>query len=116
MAGSKLGRGDWSIVRTRGDAMTPERFAITIDGAPMVVAGSRAQIRDRGTRDATLVATLTTSQTGNQVTVGAGDTLDYPSRVYWWDLEVWDDASYTSAAPLTIVGGKFQLLEDVTNV
>lgn len=95
---------------TRGDTTTEIEFTLERNGSPWNVDSALAQVRERRSRTSTLVLELTASVNGAVVSVGDGDDLaGVDPGVYWWDLEVVDGTDR-----LTICGGTFQVLDDVT--
>lgn len=112
-----LSPGVWPIVRSRGDGFTPTAFSVEVDDIPVVVTGALAQVRRRRDRTSTLIFTPTIDLSGNVVTVGDYETLEpIAAGSYWWDLQVWDGVRWAADRPLTLVGGPFRLVEDVTHV
>lgn len=112
-----LSPGVWPIVRSRGDGFTPTAFSVEVDDIPVAVTGALAQVRRRRDRTSTLIFTPTIDLSGNVVTVGDYETLEpIAAGSYWWDLQVWDGTRWTADRPLTLVGGSFRLVEDVTHV
>jgi hypothetical protein len=95
---------------TRGDTTTEIEFTLERNGVAWNVDSAVAQVRQRRNRTSTLVLALTTSVAGAVVSVGDGDSLAaVDPGVYYWDLEVVDGTDR-----LTICGGTFQVLDDVT--
>lgn len=95
---------------TQGDHTVATAFTLARDGSPWTVDSALAQVRASRSRTATLVLTLTTSVAGAVVTVGDGDSLAaIDPGVYYWDLQVTDDSDI-----LTLCGGTFQVLADVS--
>jgi hypothetical protein len=98
--------GRWNFTRTRGDIMRATSFAVVIDGSP-AVTDPIAQVRVARSRTSQLVLDLEATVDGANIVVGEDIALDVDPGVYWWDLAV-DD--------LTVVGGTFQVLDDVSEV
>ena len=111
MASSRLKPADFPWECTRGDHTVAVGFTLARDGVPWGVDSALAQVRESRSRESALVLTLSTSVAGAVVTVGDGDSLAaVDPGVYYWDLQVTDDGDV-----LTIVGGTFQVLDDVSN-
>lgn len=111
MASSNLTPADFPWICTRGDHTVAVDFTLARDGSPWTVDSALAQVRASKSRSSTLVLTLTTSIAGAVVTVGDGDSLaSVTPDVYYWDLQVTDNGDV-----LTIAGGTFQVLDDVSN-
>jgi hypothetical protein len=96
--------GRWNFTRTRGDRMRGTSFAVVIDGSP-TVADPIAQVRVARSRTSELKLDLEATVDGANIVVGDDIDLDVPAGVYWWDLQV---------DSLTVVGGTFQVLDDVS--
>lgn len=103
----------WNMTRTANDSMVPVTFGdIVIDGAPAVITDAVAQVRVAKSSTSTLVLDLEATHTADSVTVGDNVTLDdIAAGVYHWDCQVvTDDYPYG----VTIVGGTFRVLNDVS--
>lgn len=99
------------MIRSQGDSTRAEVFTLTKDGSPWEPSSAIAHVRATRSRAATLIVDLTTSVSTNEVTVGDGVSLDaVDPGTYYWDLQVTD-----SDGPLTIVGGTFTVLADVSD-
>jgi len=110
MASSNLTPADFPWTCTRGDHTVAVEFTLARDGSPWAVDSALAQVRESRSRTSTLVLTLTTSVAGAVVSVGDSDSLASVSPgVYYWDLQVTDNSDI-----LTIAGGTFEVLEDVS--
>lgn len=96
--------GRWNFTRTRGDVMRPTAFAVVIDDVPATTE-PLAQVRVSRSRTSELVLDLDATVDGANIVVGDEVLLDVDPGLYWWDLQV-DD--------LTVVGGTFQVLDDVS--
>jgi hypothetical protein len=111
MARSNLAPADFPWTCTQGDHTVAIDFTLARDGSPWEVDSALAQVREDKSRSSTLVLTLTTSIAGAVVTVGDGDSLASVSPgIYHWDLQVTDNSDV-----LTICGGTFEVLNDVSN-
>lgn len=98
----------WTV--SRGDTTLKLDFTLARDGSPWTVDEALAQVRARRSRTSTLILELTTSVAGAVVSVGDGDDLSTVAPgVYHWDLQVTDGAEV-----LTVAGGSFQVLDDVS--
>ena len=112
MSGTDQSPGEWSWTATRGDSLMATAFTIEQDGSPLVPSAAVAQVRESRSRSATKLLDLTCDIASNTVTVGDGDDLDdLTPGVYWWDLEI---TATGYASGLTVVGGSFRVLDDVT--
>lgn len=110
MASSNLTPADFPWTCSRGDHTVAVGFTLARDESPWAVDSALAQVRESKSHTSTLVLTLTTSIAGAVVTVGDGDSLaSVDPGVYYWDLQVTDDSDV-----LTVCGGTFQVLEDVS--
>jgi hypothetical protein len=110
MASSNLTPADFPWTCTRGDHTVAVGFTLARDGSPWAVDSAIAQVRAERLRTSTKLLDLTTSIAGAVVTVGDGDSLaSVASGVYYWDLQVTDNGDI-----LTICGGTFEVLEDVS--
>lgn len=111
MASSNLAPANFPWTCTRGDHTVAVDFTLARDGSPWAVDAALAQVREGKSRSSTLVLTLTTSIAGAVVTVGDGDSLAAVSPgLYYWDLQVTDNSDV-----LTLCGGTFEVLEDVSH-
>ena len=81
-------------------------FALVIDDPP-ATAAPLAQVKASKSNTAAVVLDLDATVSGNNIVVGEDVDLDVDPGVYYWDLEV-DD--------LTVIGGTFQILDDVSEV
>lgn len=110
MAQSNLTPADFPWICTRGDHTVAVEFTLARDGSPWTVDSALAQVRASKSRTSTLVLDLDASVAGAVVTVGDGVELDCDPEVYYWDLQVTDGTDV-----LTIAGGTFQVLDDVSH-
>lgn len=102
-----LGPAQWNFTRTRGDTMLGTTFDVIIDGDPMDITEAVAQVRVARNHESELVLDLDATETGSEVLVGDGVELDVEPGRYYWDLQV---------NGLTVVGGAFNVLPDVSEV
>lgn len=96
--------GTWNFTRTRGDVMAPTSFDVVVDGSPST-ADPVAQVRVSRSHTSELVLDLDATVDGSSIVVGEGVVLDVDAGVFWWDLQV---------DGLTVVGGVFRVLSDVS--
>lgn len=113
---TKMSPSDWPITVSAGDGLVPTEFSVTErNERDIQVQQASAQVRRERSRDASEVMELTVDVTDNVVTIGAWEEIPYDPGDWWWDLQVsgtLDDAPF---GPLTIVGGVFSILTDVTH-
>lgn len=102
---------DVRVVVTQGDVLREITLTLTLeDGSPWNLSAVQdALVREGQSRSSTLVLTIPASVSGNVVTLGPVSIPATPG-VHWWDCEVED-----SDGALTIVGGSFRILEDVSH-
>ena len=101
---------DWPITATTGDTLLATDFTLSRDGSAWEVDEAVAQVRVARSRASDEVLELTASVSGAVVSVGPDSLEGIDPAVYYWDLQVVDGTDV-----LTIVGGTFQVLADVTH-
>lgn len=103
---------DVRVTVTQGDVLREVTLTLTLeDGSPWVLSSVEdAVVRERRTRTAPLVLSIPATVASNVVTLGPV-TIPATPGVFWWDVQVAD-----SDGALTIAGGSFRILEDVSHV
>lgn len=112
---SDLSPGSWDCIRTAGDTDPGETFALTVNGDEFEIDEAIAQVRTSRSRTADVVLDRTCGVSGNEVTVGAGDEIPDEQGAHWWDLQVSGTVGGGPFGPITVVGGVFRVLADVSN-
>ena len=86
-------------------------MALVKDGSAWEPSSALAQVRESRSRTATLVKDLEAALDGSTLTFGDGVSLDdVDPGTYWWDVQVTD-----ADGTLTIMGGTFTVLADVSD-
>lgn len=99
------------MIRTQGDTVWEETIALVKDGSAWEPDTALAQVRESKSRTATLVKDLSASLDGSDLSFGDGVSLDdVDPGTYWWDVQVTD-----TDGTLTIMGGTFTVLADVSD-
>lgn len=103
---------DVRVTVTQGDVWRETTLTLTLeDGSAWNLASVEdAQVRERQSRSSDLILTVPATVSGNVVTLGPV-TIPATPGVFWWDVQVAD-----ADGALTIAGGPFRILEDVTHV
>ena len=111
MAQSNLTPAEFPWTVTRGDHTVAVEFALARDGSAWSVDTVLAQVRESRSRTSDLVLDLDASVSGSTVTVGDGVSLaSVAPGLFYWDLQVTDGGEI-----LTVVGGTFRVLDDVSH-
>jgi hypothetical protein len=110
MAGTDQRPADWPITATTGDTLIATDFTLERDGTPWEVDEAVAQVRVARSRTSDEVIELTASVSGAVVSVGPDSLEGIDPGVYYWDAQVIDGTDV-----LTVVGGTFQVLADVSH-
>jgi hypothetical protein len=101
----------YDFIHTRGDTVLPVEFGLKRDGVAWTVDSAVAQVREAKNRASTLILTLTDVVATGKVTVGGDQLTSINPGTYYWDLQVTDGTEV-----LTLVAGKFVVLNDITHV
>lgn len=108
---SDLSPADYPMIRSQGDTVWEESVALVKDGVAWEPTSALAQVREERSRASTLVVDLSASLDGSTLTFGDGVSLDdVDPGTYWWDVQVTD-----ADGTLTIMGGTFTVLADVSD-
>lgn len=108
---SDLSPANYPMIRSQGDTVWEESVALVKDGSAWEPDSALAQVRESRSRTATLVVDLGASLSTSTLTFGDGVSLDaVDPGVYYWDVQVTD-----SIGTLTIMGGTFTVLADVSD-
>ena len=110
MAGTDQRPADWPITATTGDTLMATDFTLSRDGSAWEVDEAIAQVRAARSRTSDEVIELTATVAGAVVTVGPDSLEGIDPGVFYWDLQVVEGTDV-----LTVVGGTFQVLSDVSN-